>query len=60
MRQYIEWFRREGMYEQEFSLRGHIETRFRGKVVCSGEGRDRLLIASLTLRDSNGGKGGLR
>jgi hypothetical protein len=56
MRQYIEWFRRDGMHEQEFMLRGHPDMRFQGKVACSGEGRDRLLIVSLGQGNAQGGK----
>jgi PAS domain-containing protein len=59
MRRYIEWFRREGTHPQEFSLRGHAETRFRGRVVCTGEGRDRLLIATLARPAENGMSGGV-
>ena len=47
MRKYLEWFRADGPHEQEFQLRGHQNQRFHGRVVCTGEGRDRLLIASL-------------
>ncbi len=58
MRQYIEWFRRDGIHPQQFSLRGHVETRFRGRVVCTGEGRDRLLIATLIRPSESGMSGG--
>lgn len=47
MRKYLEWFRADGTHEQEFRLRGDRNLRFHGRVVCTGEGRDRLLIASL-------------
>jgi len=47
MRRYILWFQRDGVHEETFSLRGHAQTALRGRVICTGEGEDRVLIAVL-------------
>src|SRR5690606_26262324 len=44
MHRYIEWFGRSGVHEQELTLRDHPEVKFKGKIVCNGEGRDRIMI----------------
>jgi PAS domain S-box-containing protein len=52
MRRYMEWFQREGLHQETFSLRKHPETLFHGWVICTGKGSERLLIASLGHRDA--------
>ena len=47
MRRYITWFQREGVHEETLSLRGHSQTALRGRVMCTGQGEDRVLIAVL-------------
>lgn len=47
MRQYIELFSRSGERDFRFSLRGRLGTSFEGRVNCCGEGKHRMLIASI-------------
>lgn len=47
MRRFITWFQRDGVHEETFSLRGHTQATLRGRVICTGKGEDRVLIAVL-------------
>jgi len=45
MRHYINWFQQSGVREETFCLRGKGQIPLQGRVICSGEGQDRVLIA---------------
>ena len=47
MRRYLEWFQRDGVYTESFTLREHDGLQLEGRVICSGKGDDRILIAVL-------------
>jgi hypothetical protein len=47
MRRYIAWFYEDGVRDEKFSLRGSHEGEIGGRVICSGHGEDRVLIAVL-------------